>query len=90
MPESANQTLKAAPEPKSADATSLTVRNLSVLFGKNAAVTDLSLRVPKGSVYGFIGPNGAGKSTTMRMILGLDAPTGGSVTVNGSPLPTGK
>jgi ABC-2 type transport system ATP-binding protein len=47
------------------------------------AVDDLSFAVPPGQVTGFLGPNGAGKSTTMRMILGLDAPTAGSVTVNG-------
>jgi ABC-2 type transport system ATP-binding protein len=47
------------------------------------AVDDLSFMVPPGAVTGFLGPNGAGKSTTMRLILGLDAPTAGSVTVNG-------
>jgi ABC-2 type transport system ATP-binding protein len=46
-------------------------------------VDDLSFTVPPGQVTGFLGPNGAGKSTTMRMILGLDAPSAGSVTVNG-------
>jgi ABC-2 type transport system ATP-binding protein len=48
-------------------------------------VDDLSFTVRPGIVTGFLGPNGAGKSTTMRMILGLDAPTSGSVTVNGRP-----
>ncbi|MBM9503991.1 ABC transporter ATP-binding protein [Actinacidiphila acididurans] len=56
---------------------------LSKRYGERAAVTDLSFTVRPGVVTGFLGPNGAGKSTTMRMILGLDAPTSGSVTVNG-------
>lgn len=52
-------------------------------YGATVAVDDLSFIVPPGQVTGFVGPNGAGKSTTMRMILGLDAPTSGVVTVNG-------
>jgi ABC-2 type transport system ATP-binding protein len=58
---------------------------LSKRYGDTLAVDDLSFTVPAGQVTGFLGPNGAGKSTTMRMILGLDAPTSGSVTVNGQP-----
>jgi ABC-2 type transport system ATP-binding protein len=58
---------------------------LSKRYGATLAVDDLSFTVPPGEVTGFLGPNGAGKSTTMRMILGLDAPSGGSVTVNGRP-----
>ncbi|MEP7020666.1 MAG: ATP-binding cassette domain-containing protein [Pseudonocardiales bacterium] len=58
---------------------------LSKRYGAAVAVDDLSFTVPPGQVTGFLGPNGAGKSTTMRLILGLDAPTGGRVTVNGSP-----
>jgi ABC-2 type transport system ATP-binding protein len=58
---------------------------LSKRYGATLAVDDLSFTVPPGHVTGFLGPNGAGKSTTMRMILGLDAPTAGSVTVNGRP-----
>ena len=54
-------------------------------YGDTVAVDDLSFTVQPGRVTGFLGPNGAGKSTTMRLILGLDAPTGGSVTVNGRP-----
>jgi len=49
------------------------------------AVNDLSFDVLPGRVTGFLGPNGSGKSTTLRMVLGLDAPTAGSVTVNGRP-----
>jgi ABC-2 type transport system ATP-binding protein len=60
------------------EATGLTKR-----YGRTLAVDGLSFQVRPGRVTGFLGPNGAGKSTTMRMILGLDAPTGGGVTVNG-------
>jgi ABC-2 type transport system ATP-binding protein len=58
---------------------------LTKRYGERTAVADLSFTVRPGSVTGFLGPNGAGKSTTMRMILGLDAPTSGRVTVNGKP-----
>jgi ABC-2 type transport system ATP-binding protein len=54
-------------------------------YGTVTAVDRLSFTVPAGSVTGFLGPNGSGKTTTMRMILGLDAPDAGSVTVNGRP-----
>ena len=52
-------------------------------YGSKRAVDDLSFNVSPGVVTGFLGPNGSGKSTTMRLILGLDAPTAGDVTVNG-------
>jgi ABC-2 type transport system ATP-binding protein len=58
---------------------------LSKRYGDKVAVDDLSFTVQPGQVTGFLGPNGAGKSTTMRMILGLDRPTAGWVTVNGKP-----
>src|SRR2546423_7454579 len=58
---------------------------LSKRYGPTAAVDGLSFTVPPGQVTGFLGPNGAGKSTTMRLILGLDAPDAGSVTVGGRP-----
>lgn len=58
---------------------------LTKRYGTKTAVEDLTFTVRPGMVTGFLGPNGAGKSTTMRMILGLDAPTAGSVTVNGKP-----
>jgi ABC-2 type transport system ATP-binding protein len=58
---------------------------LTKRYGDKTAVDGLSFTVRPGVVTGFLGPNGAGKSTTMRLILGLDAPTGGSVTVNGKP-----
>ncbi|MCI4062094.1 ATP-binding cassette domain-containing protein [Micromonospora sp. R77] len=59
------------------------VTHLSKRYGDRLAVDDLTFRVRPGIVTGFLGPNGAGKSTTMRMVLGLDAPTSGTVTVNG-------
>ena len=58
-------------------------RNLAKRYGNKLAVSDLSFTVKPGIVTGFLGPNGAGKSTTMRLIVGLDAPTDGEVTVNG-------
>ena len=58
---------------------------LTKRYGDKTAVDGLTFTVRPGVVTGFLGPNGAGKSTTMRLILGLDAPTGGSVTVNGKP-----
>jgi ABC-2 type transport system ATP-binding protein len=59
------------------------VHNLTRRYGETLAVDDISFEVQPGQVTGFVGPNGAGKSTTMRMILGLDAPTAGSVLVAG-------
>jgi ABC-2 type transport system ATP-binding protein len=58
---------------------------LTKRYGDKVAVDGLSFTVRPGVVTGFLGPNGAGKSTTMRLILGLDAPTSGSVTVDGKP-----
>src|ERR1051325_6800758 len=60
-------------------------RSLSKRYGATTAVDDLSFDVAPGKITGFLGPNGAGKTTTMRLILGLDAPTAGSVTINGKP-----
>ncbi|KKD03174.1 ABC transporter ATP-binding protein [Streptomyces sp. WM6386] len=62
------------------EATELTKR-----YGGKTAVDGLSFTVRPGRVTGFLGPNGAGKSTTMRLILGLDAPSAGTVTVGGRP-----
>ncbi len=61
------------------------IRALTKRYGPTTAVSDLTFTVQPGSVTGFLGPNGAGKSTTMRMILGLDQPSCGSVMVNGRP-----
>jgi ABC-2 type transport system ATP-binding protein len=60
-------------------------RGLTKRYGDKTAVRDLSFTIKPGIVTGFLGPNGAGKSTTMRMIMALDAPTSGTVTVNGRP-----
>jgi ABC-2 type transport system ATP-binding protein len=60
-------------------------RGLSKRYGSTSAVDDLSFTIRPGMVTGFLGPNGAGKTTTMRLILGLDRPTAGTVTVNGRP-----
>ena len=59
--------------------------DLTKTYGSKTAVGGVSFTVRAGQVTGFLGPNGAGKSTTMRMIMGLDRPTSGSVTVNGLP-----
>jgi ABC-2 type transport system ATP-binding protein len=61
------------------------VRGLTKAFGAAAAVTDLSFAVPAGQVTGFLGPNGSGKTTTLRMALGLVAPTAGQVLIGGVP-----
>ncbi len=58
-------------------------RELTKVYGDTTAVAGVSFQIKPGHVTGFLGPNGAGKSTTMRMILGLDLPSSGSVTVNG-------
>ena len=58
-------------------------RGLTKRYGAKVAVDDLSFTVRPGIVTGFLGPNGAGKSTTMRMLLGLDAPSAGSATIGG-------
>ena len=62
---------------------SIEINALTKLYDGTTAVSDLTFTVRPGVVTGFLGPNGAGKTTTMRMILGLDAPTQGSVTVGG-------
>ena len=57
--------------------------NLSKRYNGNDCVSNVDLKIPEGSIYGFLGPNGAGKSTTMKMLLGLVKPSGGSVEVLG-------
>lgn len=61
-------------------------RGLRKVFGEKVAVRDLTLDVPRGEVFGFLGPNGAGKSTSVKMLLGLVAPTKGEATVLGQPV----
>jgi ABC-2 type transport system ATP-binding protein len=61
------------------------VRQLQKVYGASVAVDDLTFTVEPGQVTGFLGPNGAGKSTTMRMMIGLDRPTRGTVRIDGVP-----
>src|SRR3954452_4555658 len=60
-------------------------RELTKRYGGSTAVHSLGFTIAPGTVTGFLDPNGAGKSTTMRMILGLDRPTSGTVTIDGKP-----
>ena len=55
-------------------------------FGQKTAVANLTLQVKQGEIFGFLGPNGAGKTTSIKMLLGLIAPTAGSATLLGQPL----
>ena len=59
------------------------IANVTKTFGNVTAVDDLSLVVPRGSIYGFIGPNGSGKTTTLRMIMNIFYPDTGSIRVFG-------
>ena len=59
------------------------ISGVTKTFGSVVAVDELSLSVPKGSIYGFIGPNGSGKTTTIRMIMKIMYPDKGSILING-------
>jgi ABC-2 type transport system ATP-binding protein len=61
------------------------IENVAKRYAEHVAVRDLTLRVPKGSVYGLLGPNGAGKTTTIRMILNIIAPDQGTIRILGVP-----
>jgi ABC-2 type transport system ATP-binding protein len=61
------------------------IRNIAKRYAEHVAVRDLSLQVPRGSVYGLLGPNGAGKTTTIRMILNIIIPDSGSIALFGEP-----
>ena len=63
----------------------IVLRNVTKRFGAVAAVENLSLTVPAGSIYGFIGPNGSGKTTTLRMIMHILLPDEGQIELLGSP-----
>ena len=63
----------------------LVLRNVTKRFGDFTAVDDLSLNIPKGSIYGFLGPNGAGKTTTIRMVMSIFYPDEGDMEVLGHP-----
>jgi ABC-2 type transport system ATP-binding protein len=62
---------------------SITVKNLTKIYGGQRAVNDISFSINEGEIVGFLGPNGAGKSTTMKMITGFLEPSNGDITVNG-------
>ena len=64
----------------------LEIKNLTKTFGNFKALDDLTMTVPKGTVYGLVGPNGAGKSTVIRHALGVYRPDAGSVTFEGQPV----
>ncbi len=71
-----------------ADGLAVATSGLTKRFrGGQVAVADLDLAVPHGAVYGFLGPNGSGKTTTIRMLLGLIAPTSGTAHLLGQPVP---
>jgi len=63
----------------------LETRGLKKLYGKQPAVSDVSLKIPKGSIYGLLGPNGAGKTTTLKMLTGLLYPSAGEIIVFNEP-----
>ena len=65
----------------------ITTEQLTKKYKKFVSVNNVSLHIRKGSIYGFLGPNGAGKSTTMKMLLGLTAPTKGSFAIDGRHFP---
>ena len=65
----------------------ITTEQLTKKYKNFTSVNHVSLHIRKGSIYGFLGPNGAGKSTTMKMLLGLIAPTKGSFTIDGKQFP---
>lgn len=65
----------------------ITTSHLTKKYKSFTAVSDVSLHIRKGRIYGFLGPNGAGKSTTMKILLGLTAPTKGSFTIDGKHFP---
>ena len=65
----------------------ITTEQLTKKYKNFVSVNNVSLHIRKGSIYGFLGPNGAGKSTTMKMLLGLTAPTKGSFTIDGRHFP---
>ncbi len=69
------------------DAAAIATSGLTKRFGSRTVVDAVGLQVPRGSVFGFLGPNGSGKTTTIRMLLGLVAPSAGSIELLGEPMP---
>lgn len=66
----------------------LQIANVTKRYSGHTALDDVSLEVPKGSIYGLLGPNGAGKTTLIRVINRITLPDAGSVTFDGAPSPT--
>ena len=64
----------------------LEIRNVTKTFGDFAALKDLTMTIPKGTVYGLVGPNGAGKSTAIRLLVGVYRPDCGEITMEGQPI----
>ena len=87
-PDAEDRTEQVPPSPD-ADAAAVATIGLTKRFGSQLAVCGINLTVPRGSVYGFLGPNGSGKTTTIRMLLGLIQPTGGSQRLLGVSMPAG-
>ncbi len=75
-------------EPPVADQPMVDIKRLSVFYGKQLAVNNLSLTIPRGEVFGFIGPNGAGKTTTIKVLATLLKPSVGAVRVMGIDVAT--
>ncbi|WP_022885108.1 ABC transporter ATP-binding protein [Glaciibacter superstes] len=73
---------------RSAGDLAIETRGLTKRFGHQAAVDQIDLAVPRGSVFGFLGPNGSGKTTTIRMLLGLASASSGQIRVLGSEMPS--
>ena len=76
----------AAGSPKESRHLAIATHSLRKVFGDKIAVRGLTLEVRRGEVFGFLGPNGAGKSTSLKMLLGLVAPSGGSAQLLGQPI----
>ena len=64
----------------------LNMEKVTKTFGDFTALSELSMHVPKGAVYGLVGPNGAGKSTAIRLLTGVYQPDSGSITMEGQPI----
>ena len=75
--------LHSQPQSETEPRSVLSLHNVSKTYGDFTAVDDVSLSIPKGSIYGFLGPNGAGKTTTIRMILEIIKPSSGNIHILG-------
>lgn len=74
------------PAPANLTSAAIETRRLRKVYGEKVAIQDLTLRVERGEVFGFLGPNGAGKTTSVKMLLGLVAPTDGEGFLFGTPI----